>query len=256
MKRWITPVLLSLAVLAARAPATQAQDSAIDPEAAEIVMNSAKFLASQPAFSLGWFISFDEVAENGEKITYVRSGTTLLARGKGFVSNTERDDTMRDYYWDGSVFSVVSPNEEFYSSAEFSGDFDSLVTAVREKTGSILPMWSMFSENLPDDLMTDVQAAAYLGTTLLAGQSAHHVIFVQEDEDWQIWISTDEDRPLPLMLVGTEKSKEGQPQYRVFMTDWNLEPDTDAAQFTYEPDENAVKLALPSLGEMTKPSEE
>jgi hypothetical protein len=256
MARWITPILLSLAVFAVPANAAEDQDDAIDPQAVEIVMNSAKFLASQPAFSLGWFISYDEIADGGATITYVRSGTTSMVRGKGFVSHTERDDTLRDYYWNGSVFTVVSPNEEFYSSAEFSGDYDALVDAVREKTGSVLPMWSIFSKNLPDDVMTGVTGAAYLGTTLLAGQSADHVIFTQDDEDWQIWISTDEDAPLPLMLVGTEKNKDGSPQYRVFMTDWNLEPDTDPAQFTYEPDENAVKLALPSLGAMTKPSEE
>ena len=243
MTRWTILFLISTTLFAA--PSVHAQDNAIDEQAAEIAMNSARFLASQPAFSFGWFVSYDEVEDDGLKVTRLRSGNTLMARDKGFVAHTERDNTWRDYYWDGSVFSIVSPNEEFYASVEFTGDFDALVDAVETRTDSVLPMWSMMSKNLPDVVLNDVVAAAYMGTTLIAGQSAHHLIFVEPEEDWQIWISTDEDAPLPLLLVGTDKTSPGEPQYRVYMTDWNLEPDTDPAQFTYEPDENAVKVTFP-----------
>lgn len=246
----VIPILLFL--FATPAPAAENDQDAIDPRAVEIVMKSAKFLASRPAFSLGWFISFDVVDEEREKITYLRSGTTLMARGKGLVMRTERDNTLRDYYWDGSTVSVVSPNENWHATAKYEGSFDSLVESIRAKTGTVLPMWSMLSENLPDNLLDDADSGAYLGTVLVAGREAHHLIFSEKDEDWQIWISTDEQVPVPIMLVGTEKNKTGWPQYRVYMNDWNVEPDTEPAQFSYVPDENSIAITLPLLDEISK----
>jgi len=242
MKRWIAPLLLMAP--AAHMPPAQAQDSlAIETQAVQIAMRSAEFLASRDAFSFGWFVSYDEVSDSGAKITYIRSGTTSMVRSKGFVSHTESGDTYRDYYWNGDTFSVVSPNEEFYSSAEFKGDFDSLVEAVENGSGTVLPMWSMMSKNLPEVLMLEVEQATYLGTSLVAGQSAHHLLFSEPEEDWQLWISTNEDEPWPLMLVGTEKTIEGQPQYRVHMDDWDVTP--EPVNFTYEPDDGAVRVIFP-----------
>ena len=240
------------AMLGSATPAF-AQSTDIETQATEIVLNSAKFLASQPAFSFSWFVTFDEVTDD-QKISYIRSGNTLMVRDSGFYSQTEREDTLRDYYWDGSEFTIFSPNEDFYVSSEFTGSFDELVEAVREKTGTVLPMWSILSESFPDDLLSNVEAAAYLGTTLIAGQEAHHVVFREPEEDWQVWISTDEDAPWPLMLFGTHRNDPEDPQYRVYMSDWNADPDTDPSQFKFEPDEGALQLYFPQLSAMTKSS--
>lgn len=250
MKKVIAGAFAALLIIAMPASAQSTNDD-IDSQATDIVMAAAQFLASRPAFSFSWFVSYDEV-EDGQHITYFRNGTTLMVRDEGFVSHTVQDDTVRDYYWDRSVFSIVSPNENFYVRADFSGSFDELVDAVREKTGTVLPMWAILSDKLPEDLMEGVEATAYLGITLIAGQEVHHVIFTEEDQDWQIWISTDEEEPWPLMLVGTHKNEPGSPQFRVYMSDWNSDPDTDPAQFAFEPDENAVRLALPQLSAMKK----
>jgi len=219
----------------------------MDPVAAEIAEKSAKFLAAQPAFSFSWFVSYDEVADGHEKLTYLRSGDTLMVRGKGFVSHSEQEGELRDYYYDGSEFTVVSPDEHFYASAPFNGGFDALVAAVRDHTDTILPLWTMMSPTLPDTLLDGVERGAYLGETLVAGHPAYHLAFSQRDEDWQVWISTNDDQPLPLMLVGTDKNQKGWPQYRVYMTDWNLDPDQAPAQFKFTPSDQYDRITLPSL---------
>ena len=248
----INAVLISVFLIAIPVQAAERDQITIDPRAVEIVMKSARFLASSPAFSLAWFIGYDEVIEERETVTYLRSGSTVMVRGKGFVMRTERDNTLRDYYWNGAKISVVSPDQKWHAAASFEGSFDSLVESIRSKTDTILPMWSMLSENLPDDLLSDAESGAYIGTTLVAGRQVHHLVFSEKEEDWQIWISTDEQAPVPIMLVGTEKNKTGWPQYRVYMSDWNLEPDDDPAQFNYTPDASSIAITLPLLSEITE----
>ena len=94
--------------------------------------------------------------------------------------------------------------------------------------------------------MENVEAGAYLGTTLIAGQPVHHLSFSQSDLDWQVWVSVDEDAPLPLMLIGTEHSKTGWPQYRAYFSQWNMEPEITDGQFAYQPEEEDVQVAFPA----------
>lgn len=244
----LTPIIAALFLTAATATTAAQQDPGnIDPRATEIAMNAAKFLSEQSKMSFGWFISYDEVVDGQEKITYLRSGTTVLERGKGFVFRTENGNTLRDFYFDGSEFSVASPNENFYASKSFEGGFDALAKAARERSESILPVWSILSRNLPDNLLKNVENSAYLGATLIAGRSAYHLAFSEAEEDWQVWISTDEEAPLPLMLIGTERNKPGWPQYRIYFSDWNLDPDPSTLQFTYEPEEDDVRISFPAV---------
>jgi len=110
-----------------------------------------------------------------------------------------------------------------------------------------LPIWEILSKTSTDDLLAETTAAAYLGTTPIAGREAHHLAFAEYDQDWQVWISTDEDRPLLLMLVGTNPYKQGWPQYRAYLTDWNLEPEILAGQFSFVPDEDDIRVSWPKV---------
>lgn len=212
-----------------------------------MVEASASFLASREAMAFRWFVSFDEVIDGREKITYLRSGENLLVRGVGFTSHTERGHTLRDYYFDGATVTITSPNEDFYASASFSGSFDELVAAIEARTAARIPIWVMMSEGLAERLVSGIEHAAYLGETLIAGQPAHHLAFTTDDEDWQIWIARDEAEPLPLMIVGTDTRVQGWPQYRAYFLDWNLEPDRDPAQFVFVPEEDDRPVAMPAL---------
>jgi hypothetical protein len=84
---------------------------------------------------------------------------------------------------------------------------------------------------------------------LLAGKEVHHIAFSSYERDWQIWISTDDDMPLPLMIIGTESHEQGWPQFRVNLMDWDLSSSIDISQFSYEPDEGMTPITLPFLVE-------
>ncbi|MEL6198065.1 MAG: DUF2092 domain-containing protein, partial [Pseudomonadota bacterium] len=249
------PCLLLLGALALGGSPGAAQErgaeSAVDrgeDRAFAIARASIAHVAAQPRFGFRWFVSYDEVLAGREKLTFVISGENVMDRAAGFLSHTERADGERDYYYDGALFTIAAPDEDFYADMPFEGGFDALVETVRERTGTVLPIWSMMSETLPERLFEETEGAAYLGVTRIAGQEAHHLAFTTYEEDWQLWVSTDEAAPWPLMLIGTETSLQGWPQYRVYFHDWTAAPEIDPAAFVFAPDEDDIRVALPSPG--------
>lgn len=219
----------------------------IDPQAMDLILLSARFLADQNAISFNWFVSYDQVIDEREKITLMRSGSNLLVRDKGFFSSAEGENGLRKWYYDGAEVTYAAPLEKYYASSEFTNGFDALVDAVREDVGSEIPLYSMLQRGLPERLEKGLKAAAYLGTTKVADQEVYHLAFSDNEEDWQVWISTDEDMPVPVVIVGTEPKKTGWPQYRAYLTDWNLDPEYDEAQFKYVPAGDDVKITFPEL---------
>lgn len=250
--------LVCAAILAASGSMAKAQSTGtaasapsdtprLDERAIALMRRSAKFLAAQSAMSFNWFVSYDEVIDEREKITFMRSGSNLLVRDKGFYSRAEGENGVREWRYDGQQVAFVAPAENYYASAEFKQGFDALVDSARENMGSEIPLYAIMRRGLPERLEEGLKGAAYLGITRVADQEVHHLAFSEEEEDWQVWISTDEQQPVPLVIVGTEPKKLGWPQYRAYLTDWTFTPEYDAALFKYSPAEGDVKVSFPEL---------
>lgn len=228
---------------------TKATDDGLDPHALEIAGSAARFLTGQQVLSFDWFVSFDVVVEGREKITYVRSGSNHLDREAGFRATLERGQGVREYYYDGETFTMAAPGEGFYASAAFDGGFEALIDRAQERLAKDLPVWSIMSADLGQNALDRIEGAAYLGETLIAGTPAHHLAFTEYDEDWQIWIAADPERPVPLMIVSTDPYEQGWPQYRLHLLNWSFEAPEEGVAFTYEPSEDEDKVAMPTLVE-------
>ena len=240
----------------ASAPSDSDDLSPVDPFAAKIVRQSAEFLAGRPSISFSWFVTNDEIADTGETITTVESGNTTMDRSAGFVEQTEQESGRRDYYYDGNAFTVVFPDEMIYASQPYSGDYDSLVASLRERTGAVLPAWIVLSAKLPDKIFEDLNSAAYLGTIMLMGDPVHHIATSSTGSDLQLWISTDESAPVPMMLIGTLTDQPGTPRYHVRFSSWGFDHDLDTSQFIFSPDPEYERIAMPPLAVAAEPAEE
>ncbi len=245
---------LAAAVLAFSSPVIAvAEDEpvpALDPVAIELVTQSAEFLAAQQNLSMNWFVSFDVVVDGREKITYLRSGSNTMSRGEGFYSYLERGDGVREFFYDGETFSISIPGDSAYVSAPFDGGYVALIQTLRDEYDVILPIWEMLTPKSGEELLDGVEAAAYLGTTFFAGREAHHIAFAEYSGDWQVWISTDPDAPVPLMVVGTDPYSQGWPQYSAYLSDWDFAPEIPEDRFTFAPQDGDVKISWPKIVEV------
>ncbi|GMG83544.1 hypothetical protein LNKW23_27570 [Paralimibaculum aggregatum] len=247
IRHWLAMAAVITGTAAAPASGAGQEIDGADAAAADIAETAAAFLASQPAIAFDWSASFDVVVEGREKITYFQSGANRMLRGSGVFARFERGDHVREYFHDGTSFTVAAPYEDFYASAAFAGSYDELLAIAREQSDRPVAVWQLMSPTLAEDPLAEVTASAYLGTTLIEGEEAHHLAFSEHDEDWQIWISTDPDRPVPLMYVSTDPYTQGWPQYRARFTNWRFELTEDEAVFTFEPDEDDIRITMPAL---------
>jgi len=246
--------------IAVSAEEPDVQASQIDPKALDLMRKSAEFLASRRSIAFNWFVSYDEVVDEREKLTLLRSGSNLLVRDKGLYSHAEGENGVRDYYFNGHKFVVAAPGQNFFAVKDFDGSFEALVEAAREATDTEIPLYAIMSRDLPKNLESGLKRAVDLGITYVAGSEVRHLAFSDEEEDWQVWISTNDEAPLPLLIVGTESKKVGWPQYRAYLTDWDLNPQFEASQFNFSPAAGDVQITFPELasktpGEDDKPAE-
>ena len=245
-------IVLTLSTIAAShgvlaKDADQSKSSTIDPVALNLMRKSARFLADRPMLSFNWFVSYDEVIDDKQKLTFMRSGSNVIVRDKGFFSRVEGESGVREYYYDGGQFTVAAPDENFYAVEDFDKGFEALIDAVREATDTEIPLHALMSRDLPERIEDGLTSATYLGVTYVSGSEVHHLAFSDAEEHWQVWISTDENAPLPLVIVGTETQKTGWPQYRAYLTDWDLNAEIDQTRFSFKPDEDDLKITFPEL---------
>ena len=78
------------------------------------------------------------------------------------------------------------------------------------------------------------------GTSTVGGFTTHHLLFIQKDIDWQLWIDTG-STPLIRELEITYKNLPGQPEYMATLTDWKVAP-VDPAVFSFTPPKGAVLI--------------
>ncbi|UWQ89599.1 DUF2092 domain-containing protein [Aliisedimentitalea scapharcae] len=220
-------------------------DDPIDAQARDLIQAATDFLSNQDKLQVNWFVTYDTVVDGREKLTDVRSGFTFLSRSEGFVSATENGLKSRDFYFDGAAFYIVDPDANSYVLAPFEGSYEDLIVRIRDEYDMALPIWSILSNRSKGEWLESAESAAYLGVTRIAGREVHHIAASNYDHDWQLWISTDAERPELVMLVGTDPYQQGWPQYRVYFHDWVFDPDYDPNVFAYTPDEDASRMAWP-----------
>lgn len=222
----------------------------LDPQAVEILRDATNFLAQQTAMSVDWLVSFDVVIDGREKITYLRSGQNLLERGVGFYSLTEFGENTRKYFYDGATIQILDVEENAYVMAPFGGSLDQLADRITAEYGARLPIWQIMSTTPNSDLAESADSAAFLGIVKVAGREAYHLAFSNYDRDWQVWVSTDPERPELMMIIGTDPYTQGWPQYRAYFSNWDFDPDIAEGAFTFVPDENAERMAWPKPGDV------
>lgn len=121
------------------------------------------------------------------------------------------------------------------------GTFDELVSFLSEENHLILPIWEVLSEEHAFDLGTGVVTADYIGETNIMSQSAHHIRLAKADKNWEMWISNNPKRPVPLMIRGATPENGGS-HYQAMFYDWSFKPTAKRRKFFFRPGAKDIKV--------------
>ena len=233
---------------------SEANAQQIEPEADKILHAMADYVAGLKAFTVNYDTDSEVLDTEGQKLQYSASGSVALERpGKLHVS---RKGTFIDaeMTFDGKTISIYGKKLNAYGQLESPGPtIDDAVEEVRAATGFDASGADLFATDPYAVLTEDATKGVHVGIGLVGGVECDHLAFRNPRVDWQIWVRKGE-QPLPLKYVITTKWITGAPQYTLRLSDWNVAPEIDPAQFTFTAPEGAKKLegiSADAIGELS-----
>lgn len=223
-----------------------AQVRDIDPEADSILKQMCETLDGAKALQLRVDASMDVRVETGGLAQFHRTSEITMARPDRLFSRTESDEGHWSVWYYGKTLTVMDWDENAFATETVPGRIDEMLDFLADEYDLIVPMADLLIGKTYDSLLADVETGEYIGNHLVGDVSCHHLMFSQENIDWQIWIDAG-PTPLPRKLVITYTQEFDQPQYVANMDHWDLAPNISEATFAFSKPNGATQIPLEDL---------
>jgi hypothetical protein len=227
-------------------PSLSAQTVSPDPAALLEAMSS--YLSSLEAFELQANVTFDDVPLPDTKVQYSGSMEVQLRRPDRLHVSYQDDLTARELWLDESMVTVFGPMENLWAASTAESTIDATLRKLASDYGLSLPLDDLFSTDPYSVLMANVKNQRYMGLHEVDGVPCHHLIFGQENVNWQAWIEAG-TKPLVRKVVITYKTLPMAPQFAIVLTDWRLNPKLPDSRFRPEIPDGAAKIEFLAVEE-------
>jgi hypothetical protein len=214
-----------------------------DPQALDILRNMSDYLAGIQKFGCRIQEYFDRTTETGERIQYSNNRAIGIWRPGMFVGETTGDTINNQFWYDGTTVTILDKTHNVYGVIQAPATIDATLDFLRANYEIVFPLCDILYSDIYNGLITKIQSGTYAGLHYAAGELCHHLVFTQDNIDWQVWIATG-DAPLPKKVVITYKQRPGYPQYMAVFTKWNINPEASKDLFKFTPPEGAVQKEL------------
>jgi len=216
-------------------------NTAIDDKADKIFRQMSEFIEAQEKFSFFAESERDILTMNGVFIQVSHEGNMIVNRPNQFWANVTGDMVQRELMYDGSKVTVIDTERNTFARGDVSDSMDETLDTLIKKFNVDLPLAELLYSDIYEGLTKNVQAGFYFGLTEVDDVPCHHLVFVQESIDWQVWIE-DSETPLLRKVAIAYKEREGVPRYTATLSNWNLEPEIATDQFTFSPPADAKEV--------------
>lgn len=216
--------------------------SMLDATAMERLEASRRYLRSLRSFEVRAQTTIQEVIDDDAKVELMnRVRYEYRAPDRLFI-NWQSDRNERRLYFDGRTATVFAPRVGYFARVDAPGSVADMLRRAAEDHGIIFPLPDLFYWAAQDAPAYALQRAVSLGPAEIAGVQTDHLLFRQEEVDWQVWIERGE-RPLPRKIVITDRSDPARPSLSALLQ-WNPNVALDDARFTFTPPEGARAVAV------------
>lgn len=224
--------------------ATTRAETTFDPF--ELARSASDRLAEASSISVHVEKRYDVVLKNGAKVEYSGALQILSSKPTGLFMDYGDDLSARQVWYDGRSMTMLDTLKNLYVTIPVEGSVAEALTTVSEKHGLELPLKPLLQDNLLEK-MKPVVRASYLGIHDAEGEPCHHLLFLGEHLDMQVWITIG-DTPLLRKLVLTFWEIEGSPQQSLTFHDWNLEAVIDPEEFEPQLPDGAMAIEILPAG--------
>ena len=233
--------LVVLVLSASVSTEVRAQAPAVDPAATAILKRMTDYLGSLQQFSVHTQNTLEEVLDSGHRIDLDVSASVIISRPNKLRSERKGDLVDQIFYYDGKTLTLYNPTHKVYAKEPAPETFESLFKYMYESLGFAVPVSDLVYSDVFPLLMQDVTFAAVIGKTYIDGVKCDHLLFSRPGVDFQVWV-TEGSRPLPRKYVVTDTAISGKLSISTLMSNWNVEPMVEDAQFSFVPPKGVQKI--------------
>ena len=230
----------------------RAQAPAVDPEAVELLRRTTEYLGSLKQFSThAWNLREDEI-DSGHRVDYEVSGRVTIRRPDKLRGERREGDIRQDIYYDGKKVTLYNETEHYYMTQPAPATIDEMLRFVY-RYAELYPVSDLIWHDSFPWLMQGVEIARIIGTEVIQGVPATHLLFVRPDVEFQIWVP-ESGPPLPVKYVVTDNATPEMLSIVTYLSDWNLSPDVSDQFFDFVPPQGTEEVPFPELDAANAPS--
>ncbi len=190
----------------------------IDPKAAAVLQAMSYYMGSQYEYTFKAEMMFDDVLESKQKIQYNAEETVYLKKPDKFYVGYITDLGGYKLWYDAGQATLLEVPLNDFSLATLPPSVDQALNKLKEEYQFTPALSEFLFIDTYKAMTADVISGAYFGLSKVMGTNCHHLVFVEKDIDWQIWIE-DGKRPVPRKLVITYKNMAESPQFIALIKD-------------------------------------
>ena len=207
----------------------------------EILRRASDTLKNAKSLSFHAELNFDEEPRPGLLVQLAGALDIDLRRPDGLHIDYRDDAGARTMWYDGSTLTLLDWTDGVFATRDAPATVDETVDRIEERLGLTLPLGDLIASDPAAALLEGALRGTYLGIHDVDGVPCHHLAFLQENVDWEIWIE-DSKVPVPRKILIRYKQEPGWPQYTAVMMDWKLDPKLANETFEAKVPKDAVKV--------------
>ncbi|MFC1601146.1 DUF2092 domain-containing protein [Candidatus Sumerlaeota bacterium] len=195
----------------------------LDKEVEQLLTSMSKFVGAQPHLQFDVLDSIDQIDEDGVRVQLSHLRKVQLTRPDKFASTVKGDRAERRSVFNQGRLTVLSPGENIYlQKDDLPKTVEQTLDHLAEKEGLSFPLADFLRQEIVDkSLLANITFAEYVGESVVEPAACHHLVFQQENIDWQLWIQ-EGDQPVPRKLVITYRQLPGHPQFTARFNNWQF----------------------------------
>jgi hypothetical protein len=190
--------------------------------------------------------AMDGQVETGQLAQFHRVGDVAVVKPDRMQASTDSSRGKLAAWYDGKTLTVLDKDANEYATQGVPDRIGEMLDFLADQYGLVMPMADLLVDKTYDSLVANVDSGSYVGLHTVNNVPCHHLLFRQENIDWQIWIDAGK-QALPRKLVITYLEQPGEPQFVATMDNWDLDPALSDDLFTFTPPAGAENIPMAEL---------
>ena len=246
----IKMILMVIAIVISTVAFSQenSEESATFSYAKSILQKMSNYLSSADQFSFHAVMTEDRLFDKDYYIHgEVRSEVTIRRPDKVFAE-IKSDYNHKRYWFDGQKITLLTVPANYYATAEAKGTIDEMADFVSDNFGVHIPLVAFAFENSFEGLTEEVIDGYYTGLHSVGGVPCHHLLFIEDDAEWQIWIE-DGQYPVPRKYVVKYKLDDRDYVFVALINNWEFNEFASDETFNFTSPFGAAEIEFVIINE-------